>query len=403
MTELKKTISFRRGMGLAVCMLIGTGILALPGLALDVGTVHEAILGWFLIAAAAVPLIAICSCLGLKFPSTAGLAGYAEEAVGPWGGYAVSYLVGGSFFFGLPAVALIGSEYMRQLFQLSEAEAALFAVLLVTLMFLSNLAGMEVISLINYAALAVLFLLIGLLIAFNLDFLGSGLGIASEAISGKGHVDLNNTWKVAALLFWAFLGWENLSFSLGEIKDPEKNVPRLYWLSFALVTSIYLVLALISTGASASGATLQGVAGLSGLVLFTPGGKLLIWLMIIVIAANACSWNFTASRLLYAGGRTGIFPEVFGKLSTGNIPVSSLVGLYILSILLILGSYFFKIPVSAMMLLVNQNLVFLYAFIIIAYWKTETGWLKWVFSALSLLSLSFLISGFTWKVLYPIL
>lgn len=403
MTELKKTISFTRGMGLAICMLIGTGILALPGLALDAGTVYEAILGWFLIAIVAVPLIEICSSLGLKFPSTAGLAGYAEKAVGPWGGYAVSYLVGGSFFFGLPAVALIGSEYMKQLFQLSEAGAALFAVLLVTLMFLSNLAGMRVISLINYASLAVLFLLIGLLIAFNLDFLGSGIRIASEAFSGNEHINLHNIWKVAALLFWAFIGWENLSFSLGEIKDPEKNVPRLYWLSFALVTSIYLVLALISTGASVSGVSLQGAAGLSGLVLFTPGGKLLIWLMIVVIAANACSWNFTASRLLYAGGRTGIFPQVFGKLSRSNIPVSSLIGLYILSIFLILGSYLFKIPVSTMMLFVSQNYVFLYAFIIIAYWKTETSWLKWVFSALSLLSLSFLISGFTWKIAYPIL
>ncbi len=402
MAELEKTITLRRGLGLAICMLIGTGILALPGLALDAGSIHEAILGWFLIAVVAVPLIAICSRLGMKFPSTAGLAGYAEEAVGPWGGYAVSYLVGGSFFFGLPAVALIGSEYMRQLFQLSEAGAALFAVLLVTLMLLSNLAGMRIVSMINYAALAVLFLLIGLLIAFNLDFLGSGFEIAREALNGTGHIDLKNTWKVTALLFWAFLGWENLSFSLGEIKDPERNVPRLYWLSFALVTSIYLVLALISTGASASGVPLQGAAGLSGLVLFTPGGVLLIWLMIIVIAANACSWNFTASRLLYAGGRTGIFPQVFGKLSTGNIPVSSLVGLYILSIFLILGSYLFKIPVSAMMLLVNQNFVFLYAFIIIAYWKTETSWQRWVLSALSLVSLSFLISGFTWKIVYPI-
>lgn len=402
MAELEKTITLRRGLGLAICMLIGTGILALPGLALDAGSIHEAILGWFLIALVAVPLIAICSRLGMKFPSTAGLAGYAEEAVGPWGGYAVSYLVGGSFFFGLPAVALIGSEYMRQLFQLSEAGAAFFAVLLVTLMLLSNLAGMRIVSIINYAALAVLFLLIGLLIAFNLDFLGSGFEIAREALNGTGHIGLKNTWKVTALLFWAFLGWENLSFSLGEIKDPERNVPRLYWLSFALVTSIYLVLALISTGASASGVPLQGAAGLSGLVLFTPGGVLLIWLMIIVIAANACSWNFTASRLLYAGGRTGIFPQVFGKLSTGNIPVSSLVGLYILSIFLILGSYLFKIPVSAMMLLVNQNFVFLYAFIIIAYWKTETSWLKWIFSALSLVSLSFLISGFTWKIVYPI-
>ena len=164
------------------------------------------------------------------------------------------------------------------------------------------------------------------------------------------------------------------------------------------MTSIYLLLALISVGASASGVTLKGAAGLSGLVLFTPGGKLLIWLIIIVIAANACSWNFTASRLLYAGGRTGIFPAVFGKLSKRNIPVSSLVGLYILSVFLILGSYFFKIPVAAMMLLVNQNFIFLCAFIIIAYWKTETGWQKWIFSALSLLSLSFLLLGLPGKL-----
>ncbi|MDD3248695.1 MAG: APC family permease [Methanosarcina sp.] len=402
MTELGKTITLRRGLGLAICMLIGTGILALPGLALDAGSVHEAVLGWFLISLVAIPLIQICSRLGLKFPSTSGLAGYAEEAVGPWGGYAVSYLVGGSFFFGLPAVALIGSEYMGQLFTLSEAGVALFAVFLVTLMLLSNLAGMKAISLINYMALAVLFLLISLLIGFNLDFFGSGVEIAKEAVNGNGNVDLDNVWKVTALLFWAFLGWENLSFSLGEIKDPEKNVPLLYWLSFALVTSIYILLALISSGASAAGVPLRGAAGLSGLVLFTPGGDLLVWLMVIVVAANACSWNFTASRLLYSGGRTGIFPAVFGKLSKRDIPVSSLVGLYVLSIILIIGSYFFKIPVSAMILLVNQNFVFLYAFIIVAYWKTETGWRKWVFSALSLVSVSFLVSSFTWDVVFPI-
>jgi APA family basic amino acid/polyamine antiporter len=57
-------------------------------------------------------------------------------------------------------------------------------------------------------------------------------------------VDSHIMWNVTALLFWAFLGWENLSFSLGEMKDPEKNVPRLYWLSFILVAAIYILLAL---------------------------------------------------------------------------------------------------------------------------------------------------------------
>ncbi len=402
MTELRKTITLRRGIGLAICMLIGTGILALPGLALGAGNAYEAIIGWLLIALVTIPRVQICSRLGLKFPSTAGLAGYAEEAVGPWGKYSVSYLVGGSFLFGLPAVALIGSEYVRQLFPVSESGVALFAIFLVTLMFLSNLFGTRAITLINYMALTILFLLISLLIIFNLDFLGSGLEIAREALNGTGSVSPSAVWEVTALLFWAFLGWENLSFSLGEMENPEKNVPRLYWLSFALVAAIYIVLALISVGASTAGVSLKGAAGLSGLVLLTPGGNFLVWFIVVVLAANACSWNFTASRLIYAGGRTGVFPAIFGKLSKKDIPVYSLVGLYGLSVFLIAGSYVFKFPLTSMMLLVNQNFIFLCGFIIIAYWKTESGWQRWVFSILSLLSLSFLASGFSWKIIYPI-
>lgn len=402
MAELEKTISLRRGIGLAICMLIGTGILALPGLALGVGNVHEAILGWLLITFVTIPRIQICSHLGLKFPSTAGLAGYAGKAVGPWGRYSVSFLVGGSYLFGLPAIAFIGSEYIRQLFSLSDSGAALCAIFLVTLMFVSNLFGTKAITIINYLALTILFLLLGLIIVFNLDFLGSGLGIAREALSGNGSVDSNKVWNVTALLFWAFLGWENLSFSLGEMKDPVKNVPRLYWLSFVIVAAVYVLLALISVGASASGVSLRGAAGLSGLVLLTPGGSFLIWLIIAVLAANACSWNFTASRLIYAGGRTGVFPAVFGRLSKKNIPVSSLVILYVLSVLLIMGTYLFRFPLTSMMLLVNQNFIFLCGFIIIAYLKTESGWQKWVFSFLAFLSLSFLVSGFTWKIIYPI-
>jgi len=402
MTELRKTITLRRGIGLAICMLIGTGILALPGLALGAGNAYEAIIGWLLITLVTIPRVQICSRLGLKFPSTSGLAGYAEEAVGPWGRYSVSYLVGGSFLFGLPAVALIGSEYIRQLFPVSDAGVALFAILLVTLMFLSNLFGTRAITLINYLALSILFLLISLLIIFNLDFLGSGLEIAGEALNGMGNVSFGAVWKVTALLFWAYLGWENLSFSLGEMEDPEKNVPRLYWLSFALVAAIYIVLALISVGASNAGVSLKGASGLSGLVLLTPGGNFLVWFIVVVLAANACSWNFTASRLIYAGSRTGVFPAIFGKLSKRDIPVYSLVGLYTLSVFLIAGSYLFEFPLTSMMLLVNQNFIFLCGFIIIAYWKTESGWQRWIFSILSFLSLSFLVSGFTWKIIYPV-
>jgi amino acid transporter len=271
-------------------------------------------------------------------------------------------------------------------------------------MFISNLFGTRVLTLINYFAVATLFLLLGLLIVFNLNFLNLGFGIAGEALSGSGSANVNpkNVWNISVLLFWAFLGWENLSFSLGEIENPEKNVPRLYWFSFVLVAAIYILLALISVGASVSGVALKGAAGLSSLVLLTPGGNVLVWLIIFVIAANACSWNFTASRLLYAGGRTGIFPAVFGRISKQNVPVFALASLYTLSALLLTGTYFLKISLADIMLIVNQNFIFLCSFVILAYWRTETRREKWVFAFAALLSLSILASGFTWKAIYPL-
>lgn len=97
-------------------------------------------------------------------------------------------------------------------------------------------------------------------------------------------------------------------------EGPLKNVLRLYWLSFALVAAIYVLLALISVGASAAGVSLKGAAGLIRSSSFYSRRKFSD-IMIVVLAANACSWDFTASCLIYAAGRTGVFPAVFGKLS----------------------------------------------------------------------------------------
>ncbi|SFM93969.1 APC family permease [Methanolobus profundi] len=402
MTKLERTITLKKGIALATSMLIGSGILALPGLAISIGNVHEVILAWLLITFITIPRIQISSRLGLRFPSTAGIATYVEEAVGTGGRYSVSYLVSGSYLFGLPAIAFIGSEYMQELFGLSEFGRMLCAIIIISLMFVSNLAGIRFITFLNYLSITVLFLLLGLIIAFNYDFVGSGLQIAGEALTKQAIINPSAIWNVTALLFWAFLGWENLSFSLGEIKEPERNVSRIYWLSFVLVAAIYMLIALITVGASATGISLNGAAGLSSLVLYIPNGKLLIGLIIIVLAANACSWNFTASRLIYASGNSGVFPAVFGKLSKKMVPLTSLIALYALSVSLITGCYLFKIPIESMMLLVNQNFIFLCGFVIIAYLKTEDGWQKWIFAVLSFLSLSFLASGFTWKVIYPV-
>ena len=105
---LKKTITLWRGIALAVSMVIGSGLLGLPGLALEMGSVHSTAGAWLLVSLALIPLVYIFSALGLKFTSAAGLSRYARESLGDWGGYAVSAVLCGTYTLGIPVLALIG-------------------------------------------------------------------------------------------------------------------------------------------------------------------------------------------------------------------------------------------------------------------------------------------------------
>lgn len=420
MTELKKTVTLGRGVVLAILMVIGSGLLGLPGLVADAGTVQEVVFGWLLIILAAMPLIQICAELGKKFPYSGGLFHYAREAVGEWGGYAVTALVCGSFILGEPAVALIGGEYLQHIFGLSDYGVHLLAFLIITAMTLITVAGVRLVSFFNYAAVVILLFLIAALTFYNFNFFSSGLVFSInalfEGISGiTGMVlgisgsdspvhfpDPYNVWKISALLFWAFLGWENMSFGLGELQNPEKNVKRVFWLSFGLTIYIYLMLAATSIGADADGIPLSGASGLVELVKFTPPGNLLIWLMGVVIIANVTCWNFASSRLVYASGKEEVLPAFLGKISKRGQPMASILSMYIAFVLVLLITCVFDISVSSLLMLVNQNFLFLYGFILLSYWKTETGWRRWVYSGFSFLSISFLVSGFTWKILYSV-
>ncbi len=420
MTELKKTVTLGRGVVLAILMVIGSGLLGLPGLVADAGTVQEVVFGWLLIILAAMPLIQICAELGKKFPYSGGLFHYAREAVGEWGGYAVTALVCGSFILGEPAVALIGGEYLQHIFGLSDYGVHLLAFLIITAMTLITVAGVRLVSFFNYAAVVILLFLIAALTFYNFNFFSSGLVFSInalfEGISGiTGMVlgisgsdspvhfpDPYNVWKISALLFWAFLGWENMSFGLGELQNPEKNVKRVFWLSFGLTIFIYLMLAATSIGADADGVPLSGASGLVELVKFTPPGNLLIWLMGVVIIANVTCWNFASSRLVYASGKEEVLPAFLGKISKRGQPMASILSMYIAFVLVLLVTCVFNISVSSLLMLVNQNFLFLYGFILLSYWKTETGWRRWVYSGFSFLSISFLVSGFTWKILYSV-
>jgi len=399
--QLQKTITLWKGLALAVSTVIGSGLLGLPGMALEIGNVHTAAGGWLLIFVTLIPLVYIFAYLGLTFTSSAGLSKYAQVGIGDWGGHAVTAVLCGTFVVGIPVLALIGGAYAQNMCGLSENAVFGLAIGILILSTGCNLLGVAVVSWINTASLIALVAMTVVIVLSNTSFFFIGVNTFGETLSGKEHLNYVDLWRTTALLFWAFIGWENLSFSMEEFKNPSKTIPGVYWISFVIVIALYMALTITSIGAEVSGVSVKGASGLTSLVSRTPIGALQIVIMVVVITANACAWVMGASRLYYASGREGILPSIIGKLTSKGIPLNSLLLSLAVYSAVILATYHLKIPASNLVLVVSQNFLILYVLSIFAYWKTEMRSRKWFVTLLGLLSCGFLLSGFNWWIIYP--
>lgn len=93
MAGLNKEINLPRGVALAVGMVLGSGMLGLPGIVVAAVGSRMAIASWLAVILAMVPMVAIFSRLGSRYTTAAGLTEYARIAFGPWAADATSVLL----------------------------------------------------------------------------------------------------------------------------------------------------------------------------------------------------------------------------------------------------------------------------------------------------------------------
>jgi APA family basic amino acid/polyamine antiporter len=145
-------------------------------------------------------------------------------------------------------------------------------------------------------------------------------------------------------VLWAYEGWQYVTFSAGETRDPQRVFPR----SIAVATFALIVLYLLAnvgyvaaigpTAASQSG----HVAADATAAVFGPfSGKLLSVLALVSIFSATNGLVLTAPRLYFAMARDGLFFARIAKVSERfGTPVSAIVLLSCWSMLLALTGTF---------------------------------------------------------------
>jgi APA family basic amino acid/polyamine antiporter len=117
--------------------------------------------------------------------------------------------------------------------------------------------------------------------------------------------------------FFAFGGWWEAAKLGGEIRDPERVVPRALALGVAIVTVVYILtsaafLYLVPLDAVTSD---EAVAAFAGEALFgKAGGMVMATIVLVSVAGSLFAVQMMLPRLYYAMARDGLFPAGFVRL-----------------------------------------------------------------------------------------
>jgi len=402
---LRKTIGLFGAVSLALGIVVGAGMLSLPGLVYEVSG-GWAVLAWLSNGALVLPLLFVFVALGRRFPGAGGVAGFVGQAF-PALRPGSAYLLVGTFSLGLPGIALTGAEYALRGFGFAAAAgtgawpataiaASIIAAVTAAAWFGGRLAG----GLQN---------LVVAVLVLSLGFVALAAAPAWTGIDFRvGAPTLSGLWSGMGLAFFAYTGWEMLSFMTEEFKNPRRDFPLAVAISFAIVVALYVGAALAvqafvpfgETAAEAApflvvvGALLGGVDGAAAVVAC---------LAVVIVVANLNGAVWAASRLVFDIGRSGWAPRrlalgtLGGKAATPRAALAAVCTLFAV----VLCLHGFKVLGLADLLRVaGQNFFLLYVLAVAAFVKIDGRPARRLFGSAALVVCLVFGAGFGWSLLY---
>jgi APA family basic amino acid/polyamine antiporter len=337
--------------------VIAVGIFLTPvGMAKSVGSPFWLFVIWLIMGAMALSGAPCYGELASRFPEAGGSYVYLREAFGKPLAFLYGWMVLLVLDPGLTAAFAVGmTSYVDYLVPLSPLRKVIFAIAAVIAVAGINILGAGIGS----SLLKGLTVLKVGLLAFIVIF-GFAAGRGDFANFTPFFAIPKNLFEALAGgtvgAFFAFAGWWEVSRLAGEIRAPERNLPRGLAAGVVILTIIY-----ISTSAAfmylvpaATVTSDETFAAQAGEALFgAVGGSIFAVVVVISVLGTLLAYLMAAPRVYYAMARDGLFLESIARLHPRfNTPHRATLIQAGLAVILILSgsfqqiiSYFFFIVV----------------------------------------------------------
>ncbi len=240
MKKLQRTLSLPGAIAVSVGGML-SGIFVLPGLA--VGITGSSVWLAFLVAALCIlPAVLSKSELATAMPKSGGTYVYIERAFGPLFGT----IAGIGLWLSLllkSAFSLVGlSFYLYVLIEVDESYTKYIALLALLFILLLNVFGVKKVEKTQLVIVTISVLSLITIVFFGFNSFDSKLMEPVFSEGGSGFI------AGVAFLYISYAGVTKIAAVAGEIKNPEKNLPRTMIISLLLITTVYVLVALVLVG-----------------------------------------------------------------------------------------------------------------------------------------------------------
>ncbi|MEO8366262.1 MAG: APC family permease [Pseudoxanthomonas sp.] len=170
------------------------------------------------------------------------------------------------------------------------------------------------------------------------------------------------------LVMFAYSGMETALVPSGELRDPSRNVPQATMVAILLVVLLYMGLQIVSQGVLGPALAHSGVPiADTAAALWAPGRTVLLVTACLSMAGFLLGNLLGSSRLLFALGRDGYLPHVYGRVSaTHRVPLLALATHAGLALVLALGGTF-----DALALISGGAICLVYVLVSLAAWRGQ--------------------------------
>jgi APA family basic amino acid/polyamine antiporter len=283
--------------------------------------------------------------LGGMFPQAGGQYVFMREAYGDAAGFLYGWMYFTVSATGTMAALGVGfATYLGQAFPALQAQRVVLgmgpvtvtrghviALSAIALQTLINIFGVKKGAILQNVTTWAKFATIGGFVVLGLALGHGSWGHYSQAIpaapGGRGMLTAIGVALIA--VFWAYDGWVYITFVAGEVKDPQRNLPRSLILGMALVGVVYIAINAVYLYALPMSeiAAHETVAQTAAVSMFSP--RIAPWLSLMVAlscfgAIGPCL--MTGARVYYAMAEDGVFFRALARVHPRwHTPVFSLV------------------------------------------------------------------------------